>query len=124
MERSQAPAFKRQGKPVMKRSRLAHHAAARQSGDSKAADHDLVEYLPARGPSLKRLGRDVMWLRLQSYHCSSVFGVSLMSTRKYMHDEEGSRMPGRRNCANGLQYADVLPPRTAALLSALAFIVL
>ena len=45
VERSQAPAFKRQGKPVMKRSRLAHHAAARQSGDSKAADHDLVEYL-------------------------------------------------------------------------------
>ena len=45
VERSQAPAFKRQGKPVMKRSRLAHKAAALRSSDNQAADHEIIEYL-------------------------------------------------------------------------------
>ncbi len=45
VERSQAPAFKRQGKPVMTRSRLVRRAAAEQGGDSKATDHELEEYL-------------------------------------------------------------------------------
>ncbi|CAL5225149.1 g7929 [Coccomyxa viridis] len=45
LERSQAPAFKRQGKPVMTRSRLVHKANAQQNSDSRTADHELEEYL-------------------------------------------------------------------------------
>ena len=45
VERSQAPAFKRQGKTKMTRSRLVHKATAWQSSDSKTTDHELEEYL-------------------------------------------------------------------------------
>ena len=45
VERSQAPAFKRQGKPAMARSHLRRKAAASRSDEDKTADHELEEYL-------------------------------------------------------------------------------
>lgn len=45
LERSQAPAFKRQGKPPMTRSRLLHRAAAKEGDNTNTADRELEEYL-------------------------------------------------------------------------------
>ena len=45
LERSQAPAFKRAGKPPMTRSRLVQKASPRRAESSDGPSHELEEYL-------------------------------------------------------------------------------